>query len=183
MKTIAPRDFTATARALHWAIAILMLSQFATNWLRAAAERGSALRGFWLEIHVSAGILVFVLTLIRMFWRFYAPPPQPLGNSLALRLSAQVGHGLLYLLTFVTPITGFLRATAGGRPLAAFGLSIPSPFVANPGFRHLMFEIHGSVMEYVFIAMICGHMAAAFWHQLVLRDGTFKRMALSVRQR
>ena len=85
-------------------------------------------------------------------------------------------HGLLYLVTLLVPVSGFLRMTAKNRVTSFFGFEIPSPTGDSPGIYAFGRALHGDWMQYVVLALIGLHIAAALWHHFVVKDATLRRM-------
>src|SRR5690625_5493956 len=78
------------------------------------------------SLHISLGLLVLLLTLIRIVWRLAQrrnPAPLP-EHSRAVRLSSVVVQLSLYGLILAVVVTGYLMTTADGRSASLFGLKI-----------------------------------------------------------
>ena len=172
--TARAASYTPLAKAFHWIIAALMASMFITIWIREETERGSPERAFWTDAHTSLGILVFVLTVARLAAR--TPTPPPFGVSELAHKAAKAMHGLLYLVTLLVPVSGFLRMTAKDRVTNFFGIGIPSPTGDAPGIYAFGRALHGEPMQYIVLALIALHIAAALWHHFVVKDATLRRM-------
>ena len=167
-------DYTQWAKIFHWVIAALMAMMFITIWVREETERGTPERAFWTDAHTSLGILVFLLTVARLLAR--APGPPPLGRSELSRKAARAMHGLLYLITLLVPVAGFLRMTAKDRVTSFFGIGIPSPTGDAPKIYEWGKTLHGEAMQYVVLTLIALHVGAALWHHFVVRDAALRRM-------
>src|SRR3989442_10630576 len=64
------------ARAFHWLVALLVLTQLGVG-LYAANLPVSLARLRWLSHHKSLGLFILALVLLRLGWRAFDPPPQP----------------------------------------------------------------------------------------------------------
>lgn len=131
-----PSGYGRAAILFHWVTALLVVGLFALGlyldgltyydrWYRAAPL-----------LHKSVGALLLALTLLRLGWRLADPPPPPLpGLSRWEARAALLVHRLLYLLLLLTPLAGYLIATADGRPLLLAGgvelPALPLPFTAE----------------------------------------------------
>ena len=90
-------------------------------------------------------------------------------------LSALV-HWLLYVLMLAMPIFGYTMSSAGKRPMLFFGIELPKLPVEKgdmlAGLAHEGHEIGG----YIMAALVVFHIAAAFYHQMVMKDNLLRRM-------
>jgi cytochrome b561 len=106
---IYTRQFTVTAKWLHWLIALLMLSVLGAAWsfaFQAPEDRAGA-----IPVHVSIGLIVVLLTLLRLAWRKAArPPPIPQTTPGWMQHGAAVGHFLLYVLILLQGVLGIWMA-------------------------------------------------------------------------
>jgi cytochrome b561 len=133
-------------------------------------------REFWIGLHATFGVLLWVTLMARLWWRLrHAPPPLPLEVSgFSRRLSSKVHWGL-YALMFLTPIAGAVSFIWHGRTFN-FGF-----FQLDPGVRstQAIFEptedIHG-YLAYGLFALASLHSLAAMWHRFILRDRVLQRM-------
>lgn len=168
--------FSLPARLFHWTIAVMIVLLYATDYLREAAERGSALRTGILATHTTIGLLVLGLTILRLGWRLHAGAPAPLSHSPLLRLAAGAGHATLYAITLLMPVFGYLRLAARDRTSSFFGYPLPSATGNVPWLYDIAHFIHGEFGEIFIIVVVAGHVAAALFHHFVLRDDTLRRM-------
>lgn len=161
----------AAARAIHWASALLVIVAWAVGSTMEELPRGPN-RDLVMQVHYSLGVLVLGFAMLRVVRYAMAPPPRAEGPTWQ-RLAATGMHVMLILLTIGLPLTGLLDRWARGRAVAVFGVPLPAPFEV-PGGR-LWVEAHG-VMANLLLAAVALHVAAALWHQFVLRDGVLTRM-------
>jgi cytochrome b561 len=83
-------------------------------------------------------------------------------------------HWALAILTFAVPLSGLLDRWARGRAVTVFGgLPLPAPFTIPGG--SAWGEVHEALAS-VMLALIAVHVAAALWHQFILRDRALSRM-------
>jgi len=127
--------------------------------------------------HKNAGVVILVLMLVRLAWRWLNPPP-PLPDSVA-PLSARIAglaHAALYVLVIFMAVTGYVRVTMGGFPiegLQALGLHPLLP--RNDAVAEIAKTAH-FYGRFALIAVIAAHVGAALMHLVVKRDGVFQRM-------
>jgi cytochrome b561 len=110
--------------------------------------------GAWL--HIIVGVLVLALVAWRLILRFTrGVPAAPEGEGRALKLAGDAGHILLYVLMIALPVTGLLAFYGGIESLG---------------------ELHGELLKTFLWIVIALHVAAAFYHHFVLKDGLLNRM-------
>ncbi|MBK1648936.1 cytochrome b [Rhabdochromatium marinum] len=179
MSTASPaglQKYGLVAQAFHWLVALLLLGLLITNVLRSSAAEGSDAFMFWLGLHMSFGILVFVLTFARIFWAKFTPPPELLDAPQWSVLAAKAAHVLLNLSTLVIPVFGYLRIASKDIPANFFGLPVPSLVGEQPWLHHVMEIFHGTPMAIYLVSLVGLHIAAALWHQYVRKDHALERM-------
>lgn len=168
--------YTATAQALHWIAAALMLAAVVLAWVFMAMPAAAAGRFGIITLHKSIGQTIFCLAVIRLIWRHLHPPP-PMAGRLARweAQSARASHWLLYGIMLVMPVSGYILATAAARPSPYFWLFyVPQPPLV-PALAHAALRVHliGQYFVYAFVAL---HVLGAAWHVVVRRDATLDRM-------
>lgn len=166
--------YNTVARALHWTIALAIVFNLLTGLF------GEAIEDIWqpFPAHKAIGMLVLVLSVARIGWRFtWQTPAYPAGFSEAQRKLAAATHGIFYLLILILPVSGWIFSSAGKYPLTFFDLfAIPKlPFTKGMAIVDAAHEAH-ELLGYAFAALVVLHIAAAIYHHRVLKDGTLQRM-------
>ncbi|NCA70101.1 MAG: cytochrome b [Sphingobacteriia bacterium] len=175
-KTRVITKYNILAQAFHWVVAILLFGLLGTNLLRELSEQGSGMREIWLNIHMSLGILLFGIVILRLVWTKITRQPEPLPGMRITQLFAKLVHVLLNLATLLVPIGGYLRIASKDLPADFFGTAIPS-IIGDVPWIHDMAKIgHGEYMELFFYVLIGLHVLAALWHQYIKRDGALDRI-------
>jgi cytochrome b561 len=162
------------AKTLHWLIVALLLIQFPLGWFMPDVHAGPP--GKAMSFHISFGITILALTLIRFVWRITHPVAPESSLPPWQRISSEAVHWLLYVLVFATTITGWLFASFRGWSIQYFYL-IPLPMLAskNPDAIHMMDGWH-QIAEWALLVVIGIHVAIAFIHIFIYRDGVMQRM-------
>ena len=168
--------YTATAKALHWAMAILIFGLLGLGFYM----QGLPLSPEKLKLyswHKWAGVTAFLLVLVRLAWRAaHRPPPLPPAMPPALRFAAHAGHFLLYALMLAVPLTGWLMSSAKGFQTVWFGvLPIPDLLAKDKATGDLLQGVHMG-LNFLFAAVIAGHIGAALKHHFIDRDDILTRM-------
>jgi len=65
-------QYGTTAKLFHWLIVALLLVQYLIGWLMPDIHRGMK-PGAAVTIHVSFGLLVLILIVLRFAWRLIHP--------------------------------------------------------------------------------------------------------------
>ncbi len=170
-----PRQFAAFSRLLHWIMAAMVWTMLGIG---VAMVASLADYHVLVSIHRPLGIAIFVLVVIRFVNRqLTAIPPLPPTMSRAERLAASAGEMSMYGLMFVLPLVGWGMLSAARYPIVLYG-SVHLPFILphNPMLYTVLRKAH-TVLAYVFLLTILGHIAAVLFHTLIVRDGMFQRMA------
>lgn len=168
-------EYGFTAKLLHWLIAAILVVQFALGWLMPPVRRGMQ-PGSSMHLHISIGIVVLALIVVRLLWRLtHRVPPEP-ALPRWQRLASAAVHWLLYVLVLVTTLSGWFYASARGWTLTFFGLA-PLPALVAQGSRagRALGEIHEGIV-WVLLAVIAAHVLAALVHAFVYRDDVMRRM-------
>jgi len=173
-------QYTTVAKVLHWLIAGILVLQFAIGWIMPSVRRGMQ-PGLAMHIHISIGIVVLGLIVVRLLWRLAHPVP-PERELPRWQRNASAGvHWLLYLLVLVTTLTGWFYASARGWSLTFFGLApLPALVAQGSPIGRGIGEMHQSIV-WVLLAVILAHVLAAFTHAFVYRDRVMQRMLFVAR--
>lgn len=173
--TRAAGRYSPFALFLHWIVAAMIL----IAWLipQVTDLVGREERAIIMDLHRSIGVTVFALVLVRAAWRFVSPPPGlPAATPRIIRLASHGGHAALYLLMLAVPALGMLFTWAAGHDIPVWGLtSLPAPFAPDGNLREIFIDLHGLAANAI-LALVGLHVAAALFHQYVLRDGLLARM-------
>lgn len=167
--------YGATAKVFHWLIVLLLAIQYPIGWLMPDIHRGMQ-PGRPMNLHVSLGIVILALIVLRFAWRLTHPVAPENSLPAWQRVSSEGVHWLLYLLVFVTTMTGWMFASMRGWSLTFFGL-FPLPMLTGPTspLAKTIGPWH-ETLEWALIVVIGVHVAAAFVHVLVYRDRIMQRM-------
>lgn len=169
--------FDQTSMVFHWLTVLLIVIQFASIWAHVAVGHHSSLAAPLLSLHRSAGVLIWFVTVMRLFWRhvFGYLPPFPPSMSKFQQIAAKTNEYGLYLMLLTLPVTGLARVMLRGQPFDLFFLHLPALLEPNPALRSIFVTAHGYSAK-ALMALIGLHVGAALFHRLVLRDGVLNRM-------
>jgi cytochrome b561 len=108
--------YSTVAIVLHWAIAALIIYNLASGLLRPVLSRA------FFVFHVSSGITILALSVVRVGWRLTHKPPPLLPMRAWEQRAAHTVHGLLYAAMLLLPLSGWALVSAkppSGSPGAA----------------------------------------------------------------
>ena len=176
--TVAARTrYDTVAMSLHWLIAVLLIFMlFFGEDLMKAEKGGSALGP---SLHVSIGSAILVLSVLRLVWRLFNPPPAyPASMAAWEQMAVKAMHLLFYVLLIGIPLTGwlatpkFLSEEGAITGITLFG-AFPLPIAPNLGLPMKGFHALGANIG---IALLALHVLAALKHHFINRDYVLRRM-------
>lgn len=173
-----PLRWSLSLRALHWLMAALILALIGVGWVMThiRADLGTIFELY--QWHKSWGVVVALLLVLRLAARGLSPALPPLEHSGFERRAARVAHLAFYVLMAALPISGWLMAASSPlalptRPFELF--TLPAPVGPDEALFERLQLLH-EVLAYGLLALIALHIAASLKHQLVDRDGIFRRI-------
>ncbi|MEM6762556.1 MAG: cytochrome b/b6 domain-containing protein, partial [Pseudomonadota bacterium] len=197
MTTVAEAPFRASryttgAIVLHWSIAILIMLQLLSGFAMVRVmEQGTNIQFTVYQLHKSAGFAVLILTVARIMWRVFNPPPAEPASVTALESRAShFVHMAFYALMILIPLSGWLMITVSPVQLETvlfFASWLPWPHLPGLGWMaadaradltHATEIVH-LVLAYLMAFLMVLHVAGALKHHF--EDGVFlKRMSLVI---
>lgn len=182
-----PTRYTKVAIILHWLIAAMLVSLVFVGWwmedLSAAARAGEVsfdqVRAVY-NWHKTAGILVLVLSLARLGWRFTHPVPAlPATMKPWEALAARAAHIGFYVVMLGMPLIGWAMVSNSSLPTRLFnleGVNLPGlPVPDSEALQDILGSAH-SAGGWVILVLLALHAGAALKHHFLDRDGVLNRM-------
>ncbi|HQS96140.1 MAG: cytochrome B [Novosphingobium sp. 17-62-19] len=167
--------YNAVARALHATIAALVVFNLVSG------IGGEAIENFWnpYPLHKGTGMVILVLSLARIGWRFtWTTPEWPTTMGRLQRLTAKGTHATLYVLMLVLPVTGWIMSSANSKyPISIWGLfEWPKLAVAKgSALAEVSHEGH-EVLGFLMAGLVVLHIVAALHHHFIIKDNILRRM-------
>ena len=166
--------YTATARVLHWGLAVLLAGMVALGWSMMSIEEQPNSR-WYFGLHKFIGITILALVLLRLLWRItHRPRDLPSWLPSWQSMLASTVQSLLYVVMFMLPLTGFTGALLSKDEVSFFSVELPHP-APNHALSERIFAAHG-VIVWILIGLVSIHVAGALKHFWIDRDGVFQRM-------
>ena len=155
------------ARLMHWIMAL----GFAFMWgcgytMTTFVAEDSPLEEFLFDLHISVGVTLLALLVVRIAVRLaHAPPPLPASIRGLERTAAHLGHAALYALPAMVIAAGWAETNFGGHAVKWFGVEMPRVFPeTGEALQILSTDVH-KWLAYTMLAVAAGHVAAAFKHR------------------
>jgi cytochrome b561 len=168
------KTYGTVAKLLHWISALLLVGLVIVG-LQVAELEGGPEKQSLEGLHISVGLLLLALMVVRLLWKLVElrpadPPDSPPWQNVA----ARVTHWALYATIFFQIGIGVI--SEGQRPIHFFNLFAFGPIVErNPARHEFLEEVHASA--WIVIAVLAGlHVIAALYHHFVKRDNVLRRM-------
>jgi cytochrome b561 len=168
-----PQRYGAVAQFLHWSTAVFVV----LAWVLGQTVDDLP-KAVGLFAHVSAGLAVLAIVIVRLMWRLVDAPPKAEVTPLGVWLdrAGRAAHLALYVLLIAVPVVGIVTQFGRGQPLPLFGLTeIVSPWPADRAFARSAKGLHETLSN-VLLIIAAIHAVAALGHHWLLRDRTLARM-------
>ena len=160
---------------LHWIVALLFITLVVTGYGLMLADR--AQRGPWMDWHYGFGFVLVVFAGLRLIWRAFNPLPELTTGPRWENLLARASHMLLWFFILALPLTGWVAASTGRRPLSVFGwFDFPRIWDATDRGMHRLSEDWHGWLSHGFLVIFALHIAGALKREYLSRDRTLARM-------
>ena len=169
------QNYGWVAKGLHWFSAVLVIGTFTSGWWMVGLNYYSDWYKTAPFIHKSVGVLLLLLTMVRLCWKASNMSPNAVGNAFE-QFMAKAAHTVLYLLIFVICVSGYLISTADGRGIEVFN------WFVLPSFGELFVQQADTVglihkfSAYGLMGLVLLHALAARKHHFIDKGNTLKRM-------
>lgn len=179
--TTDSKSYNKVAVRLHWTIGGLIVLMLMVGFLMGYIPKENlSLKVMVYNWHKTIGLLILVLSILRLVWKLTHKAPAPLpGLKNWEALLAKSVHALFYVFMIGMPLVGWAMISTSKFPSFFFNwtkLRIPElPFwqgldkAAKHGV-HEFFEESHEVLAYAAIALILLHVFAALKHHKAGKD-------------
>ena len=126
------------------------------------------------NIHVTLGLSIFYLTLLRLVYKIFNPTPDLQNNIFSgQKIIAKLNHIFLYISLLAITISGVLKKLYNGEELDIFFFNIE--IQDNFELAEIFYEIH-IISNYTLIALIALHISAVIIHKVLFKENLLKRI-------
>ena len=173
---MTPRlHYGTPAKIFHWLVVALLVVQYPIGWLMPDLHRNMQ-PGAPMTFHVSFGLTILVLIVLRLAWRLTHPVAPESSLPAWQRLTSELVHWMLYVIVLATTISGWLFASYRGWTLSYFYLfRLPMLASDNAAAGKAIDGLHQAA-EWLLLALIVFHVGTALLHIFVYRDRIMQRM-------
>jgi cytochrome b561 len=175
MQPISPqaKQYDTATIVFHWLTAILVTTQWlgaqTIDWFPRGPIRVDA-----RSMHITCGLLLTVILLARIIWRYTKGRRLPPADRFPLHALAKATHWGLYALIAAMLLAGMALAWTRGDSI--FNLfTIPAYEPGNHALAEQVQDVHATI-GWIIIAVAGLHAAAALFHRYVWHDGVLGRM-------
>src|SRR5580692_11130320 len=111
MTSTIQQRYNAGAIALHWIIALMILTNIGLAWWFNTLHGAAKIEP--VQLHKSIGITVLMLSVIRLGWRLAVPPPKlPSYVTGWEKWLAEAVHVGFYVIMLGLPLSGWALSSA-----------------------------------------------------------------------
>ena len=166
-------EYGLISKALHWLSAIILLIQIPLGFYLVDLDFGKE-RINIENIHVTLGLAIFYLIIIRLVNNILNPTPK-LEPSIfkGQRFLAKMNHVFLYIAILSITISGILKKLFNGETLTIIFKQIK--IKDNFDLADQFYTIH-IFSNYTLIVLISIHIMAVIIHKLFFGDNLLKRI-------
>lgn len=167
--------YGSVAVTIHWLSAVAILAMLGSGF-RAASLTDSAAKEAILMFHVTLGLVILVLTLLRLFWwwRVDQKPKPVAGDPAWQTLSAKGIYVLFYVVILGMVASGIGTIALSGAGSILFGADV-GPL---PNFSEELPRVPHGLGARLMVALFMLHAGAALYHHFIKKDGLIWRMWL-----
>lgn len=168
--------YTFSARILHWLMAVGFLFMWGCGYAMAAlVKEDSPLEEALFGLHISVGVTLLFLLVLRIVIRVISEIPAPLAAlSSWEKTGSHLGHLALYALPAAIIALGWAETDFGGHGVTWFGVAMPKLLPTMESLWGVNLEAVTSQLHkylaYVMLAVAAVHVAAVVKHRIEGHD-------------
>ena len=183
-------NYGTVAKWIHWGTALLFLGAYASVYFRHwFTVDDTPINWTALQLHLSFGVSIAVLVLLRIIWRMMNRTPDEEPGTKMEHLLAHAGHYALYAVLIIMPVTGYLGSKVNTEFYFLFDIPMfestslfRSVIRDGMGISYETFEapldfVHKQILgKWLAWMLVVGHILAALYHHYVKKDRTLRKM-------
>lgn len=166
-------EYGTISKIFHWFSAAVLIIQIPLGFY--LVDMDFSEKRLTIEsIHVTLGLSIFYLTLLRLIYKTFNPTP-PLQNNIFFgqKIIAKINHIFLYIAILTITISGALKKLYNGEELDIFFFNLE--IQDNFDLAEIFYEIH-ILSNYTLIALISLHISAVLIHKVLFKENLLKKI-------
>ena len=167
------KKYGLISKTFHWYMAGILLFVLLLGNL--SEHTPKKYYDFLMLVHNSLGIIIFVLVILRLLWRWSNPKPEKINKSRFLNRLSNLAFFIFYFGMFAAPITGYVLMNIEGKEVLFFGIELVNIVESNGDFEKLAHNFHGIAGDLLLYTFGL-HFVAALYHHYIRRNQTLTRI-------
>jgi cytochrome b561 len=183
-ETMTDQKYVYSARVLHWLMAVGFLFMWGSGFIMTMETiEDTPLEENLFGLHISTGVMLVVLMIVRLAIRFANKPPAlPDFMPAWEKLGSHLGHLGLYLLPIAVLTIGWAEVDFGGHGVKWFGIMMPKIFPTMEMYGGINLEETTEVLHrwlaYATFGLFVAHVLAVLKHRYLDGHDVLYRMSL-----
>jgi len=167
------KQYSIRTAVTHWLVFLLVVAALGLGlYLNASENTAEKLSLF--PVHFLIGDTVLLLTLLRIYFRKKDGEPAPANQNPLLNKLATIVHQGLNISVMAVAISGMVTAVKSG-VLKAMESHDPSLI---PDFSKVEAKEFHELFIGITVALLVIHVAAAIYHQFIVKDNLMRRIMI-----
>jgi cytochrome b561 len=166
-------EYGTISKIFHWLSAAVLFVQIPLGFY--LVDMDFSEKRITIEsIHVTLGLSIFYLTLLRVIYKILNPtPPLQKGIFSGQKIIAKLNHIFLYISLITITISGALKKLFNGDELDLFFFNLE--IEDNFELAEIFYDIH-ILSNYTLITLISLHISAVIIHKVLFKENLLKKI-------
>lgn len=165
------KQYSVRTSLVHWLVFLLVITGFYFGY-QLDESKDAAQKLSLFPLHFLIGDAVLLLILVRIYFRKKDGEPAPANANPLLNKVAALTHVALNLSLIAVAVSGMITAATSG-VLAAIQKNDP---MLVPDFSKIEAKEFHELFIGILVLLVVFHVAAALYHQLIVKDNLMRRI-------
>ena len=167
------KKYGLISKTFHWYMAGILLFVLLLGNL--SEHTPKKYYDFLMLVHNSLGLIILILVILRLLWRWSNPKPEKINKNKLLNKLSNLAFFIFYFGMFAGPITGYILMNIEGKEVLFFGIELANIVNSNRDFEKLAHNFHGIAGDLLLYTFIL-HLIAALYHHYIKEDQILSRI-------
>lgn len=167
------KQYSKRTAVMHWLIFLLVVAAFFLGH-EVTEMQDTTQKLAMYPYHFILGNLVFLLVIVRIYFRKKDGEPAPANTNPLLNKIAALTHVLLNLTLIAVAISGFITVATSGL-VDAFKTNDPDLI---PNFHEVAAKGFHELFIGVLVLLVIIHVVATLYHQFIVKDNLLRRIMI-----